>query len=88
MFGVELNAKRREIILTTHNTLSIIELIDALFEIDNSPVGQLGNATKRKLDIRTTFGTKKSMVVRQGTSPMVQQDSFNSRMSDLPTMTP
>lgn len=44
--------------------MSIIELIDALFEIDNSPVGQLGNATKRKLDIKTTFGTKKSMVVR------------------------
>jgi hypothetical protein len=61
-FGVELNAKRREILLATHNTMSILELIDALFEIDSSPVGQLGNATKRKLEIKTTFGTKKSTI--------------------------
>ena len=55
-YGCELGKKRQDIIIQTAETQNIIDIIDCLYEIDHSPKGAISAATKRKLDIKTTFG--------------------------------
>ena len=58
-YGVELSKKKIEIIMTTYKCEILLDIIDCLFEIDNSSSGNISAAMKRKLDIRGTFGTEK-----------------------------
>ena len=45
--------------MTTYKCEILLDIIDCLFEIDNSSSGNISAAMKRKLDIRGTFGTEK-----------------------------
>ena len=58
-YGVELSKKKIEIIMTTYKSDILLDIIDCLFEIDNSSTGQISAAMKRKLDIKGTFGTER-----------------------------
>jgi hypothetical protein len=51
-FGIKLEPNKQEILVKTSNTQIVLDIVEALWEIDNSNTGQLGQAMKRKLGIK------------------------------------
>jgi hypothetical protein len=51
-YQLPLSQKKRDLILKTTSTQTLLEIVDALFEIDNSAAAQTSAATKRKLEIK------------------------------------
>lgn len=53
-FGLNVPKQKQDIIISTTATPSLIDITDALYDIDNSPQGLVSAPTKRKLDITVT----------------------------------
>lgn len=47
---------KQETIIKAKNIQIVLDLFDALFEIDGNPTCQISNSTKRKLEITKMFG--------------------------------
>jgi hypothetical protein len=47
---------KQETIIKAKNIQIVLDLFDALNEIDNNPTCQISNSTKRKLEITKMFG--------------------------------
>lgn len=64
--------------MQAQKTEILLDIIDCLFEIDNSPTGSIGNAIRRKLDIKTTFGNKRSTLPTASINDRVSEDHMET----------